>query len=236
MAPAGLEQQKRAAGRRAAELVKDGTVIGLGTGSTVAFALERIAELVAEGLDVQGVPTSHQTAIRAKRLGICLSTLDDYPTLDLAIDGADQVDPAFCLVKGRGAALVREKCVAAAADRFAVAVDAAKLVRVLDAPVPVEVIPFAVTPVMANLRGLGCTRTELREGTGKDGPVITDNGNFIVDCAFGSITSPAALEERIEAIPGVLGAGIFSRFPSRTIVLVGEPGCVRILDRPSGIL
>ena len=230
----GVDQQKRAAGRRAAEFVRDGTVVGLGTGSTVAFALERLAERVAEGLKVQGVPTSHQTAIRAKRLGICLTTLDEYPTLDLAIDGADQVDPAFSLVKGRGAALVREKCVAAVAERFVVAVDASKMVGVLDAMVPVEVIPFAATPVIAALRRLGCTSAGLREGSGKDGPVITDNGNFIIDCAFGIISSPGKLEDTIEDIPGVLGAGIFSKFSDRTTVIVGEPGGVRILDRPPG--
>ncbi len=230
----GVEQQKRAAGRRAAELVKDGTVIGLGTGSTVAFAIERLAERIAEGLEVRGVPTSHQTAMRAKRLGICLATLDDYPVLDLAIDGADQADPAFHLVKGRGAALVREKCVAAVADRFVVAVDASKVVPVLDATVPVEVIPFAATPVTAELRRSGCTGAVLREGSGKDGPVITDNGNFIIDCTFGAISSPGILEDLIEAIPGVLGAGIFSKFADRTTVIVGEPGGPRVVGRPPG--
>ncbi len=229
-----LEQQKRNAGRRAADLVADGYVIGLGTGSTVAFALERLAERIAEGLEVQGVPTSHQTAMRAKRLGICLTTLDDYPVLDLAIDGADQVDPAFSLIKGRGAALVREKCVAAVAERFVVAVDASKMVKVLDAAVPVEAIPFAATPVIAALRRLGCTGAALREGSGKDGPVITDNANFIIDCAFGPVSCPGVLEDSIEAVPGVLGAGIFSKFADRTTVIVGEPGGVLVIERPPG--
>ncbi len=228
----GIEQHKRNAGRAAAELVRDGMAIGLGTGSTVAFALERLAERVSDGLSVQGIPTSHQTAIRAKRLGICLTTLDDYPELDLAIDGADQADPSFCLIKGRGAALVREKCVASVAKRFVVAIDGTKLVSVLDAVVPVEAIPFAVTPAISALRRLGCRSATVREGSGKDGPVITDNGNFIVDCSFGRIDSPASLEDRIEGIPGVLGAGIFSKLTGRTSIVVGEDHGTRVVDRP----
>ncbi len=230
----GTEQHKRNAGRAAAEFVGDGMAIGLGTGSTVAFALERLAERVRDGLSVQGIPTSHQTAIRARRLGICLATLDDYPVLDLAIDGADQADPSFCLVKGRGAALVREKCVASVAKRFVVAIDGTKLVNALDAVVPVEVIPFAVTPAISALRRLGCRSATVREGTGKDGPVITDNGNYVVDCSFGRIDSPGLLEDRIEEIPGVLGAGIFSKFTGKITIIVGEDDGTRVLDRPAG--
>jgi ribose 5-phosphate isomerase A len=224
-----LAVAKSAAGFQAADMVTDGMVIGLGTGSTVFFMIERLSVRVREGLEVSGVPTSYQTAIRAREYGIPLTTLDDSPVIDLAIDGADEVDSRLNLIKGRGAAHLREKCVAAAAQRFVVVVDEAKVVKRLSAPVPVEILPFAVTPVLARLRGLGCTPV-LREGIKKDGPVITDNGNFIADCQFTKINDPAVLEAAIAAIPGVVESGLFTAFAGKTTVIVGNEKRCKVIS------
>jgi ribose 5-phosphate isomerase A len=201
-------------------MVKDGMVIGLGTGSTVSYMIERLSHMVREGLNVKGIPTSYQTAIRAREYGIPLTTLDDYPVIDLAIDGADQVDPQLRLIKGRGAALTREKIIAAAAFCFIVVADEEKVVPRLSGTVPVEVLPFAVQPAMARLRSFGC-RTVIREAVKKDGPVISDNGNFIVDCLFAEIEDPEKLEIAVAAIPGVVESGLFCNFMDKTTVIVG---------------
>ncbi len=221
---------KQAAGICAAEMVEDGMVIGLGTGSTVLFAMKQLSAKVREGLDMAGVPTSFQAAMRARELGIPLTTLDDHPVLDLAIDGADQVDPGFRVIKGRGAAQLREKCVAAAAGRFIIVADPGKIVTVLDAAVPLEVLPFAVTPVLSVLRSLG-GEPVLREGQKKDGPVITDNGNMVVDCRFGLIRQPEQLELTLSTIPGVISCGIFCGFTEKTTVIVGDAAGARLLTR-----
>jgi len=212
---------KRAAGYRAADMVEDGMVIGLGTGSTVFYAIEALSEKIREGLSVSGVPTSYQTAIRAREYGVPLTTLDDSPILDLAIDGADQIDPQHRMIKGRGAALTREKCVASAAFQFVVVADEAKMVPKLGGVVPVETLPFATTTAMAQLRGLGC-RPFIREAVKKDGPVITDNGNFIVDCHFDEIANPGELETAIAVIPGVVESGLFTRLVGNTTIIVGS--------------
>jgi ribose 5-phosphate isomerase A len=220
-----LDRMKRQAGYHAAGMVEDGMVIGLGTGSTTFYAMERLAFLIEEGLRIQGVPTSFQTEMLARELRIPLTTLDTYPELDLAIDGADQVDPSLRLIKGRGAALTREKCVAAAAQHLVIIVDASKCVGALDGPVPLEVIPFALHPVILGIRALGGI-PELRSGIRKDGPVITDNGNFILDCSFGSIDEPERLEGILTLMPGVLSCGLFCEFVEKSIVVVGsEDGC-----------
>ncbi|MDD1693967.1 MAG: ribose-5-phosphate isomerase RpiA [Methanoregula sp.] len=224
-----LTAAKTAAGFRAADMVEDDMVIGLGTGSTVFYMIERLSVRVREGLKVAGIPTSYQTAIRAREYGIPLTTLDDNPVIDLAIDGADEVDPRLNLIKGRGAAHTREKCVAAAAFRFIVVVDEHKVVPFLSAPVPVEVIPFAVRPAMSQLREFGCL-PKIREGVKKDGPVITDNGNFIVDCSFTDIPHPAELEDAIARIPGVVESGLFCRFTEKTTVIVGNEKECRIIS------
>jgi len=217
-----LTAAKTAAGFRAADMVEDGTVLGLGTGSTVFYMIERLSVRIREErLKISGIPTSYQTAIRAREYGIPLATLDDYPAIDLAIDGADEVDPGLNLIKGRGAAHLREKCVAAAAFRFIVVVDEQKVVPRLQAPVPVEILPFAATPVLAQLRALGC-KPVIREGVKKDGPVITDNGNFIADCSFYSIESPALLEAEIGKIAGVVESGLFTGFADKTTLIIGN--------------
>jgi ribose 5-phosphate isomerase A len=216
-----LTAAKRAAGYQAADLVENGMVIGLGTGSTVFFALERLSCRVREGLQVRGVPTSYQTARRAHEYGIPLTTLDEEPVLDLAVDGADQVDPHLRLIKGRGAALTKEKCVAAAARRFIIIIDEQKMVSCFSAPVPVEVIPFAIRPVMTHIESLG-GKPVLREGIKKDGPVITDNGNFVVDCRFAHIDNPEEMETSIKMIHGVVDSGLFCGFFGKTTVIVGH--------------
>ncbi len=217
---------KQNAGYRAAGMVEDGMVVGLGTGSTVFFAMERLGERIAtDGLSIAGVPTSYQAAIRARQYGIPLTSLDEHPELDIAIDGADQVDPALRLIKGRGAALLREKCVCDAAKKVLIVVDPTKMVDTLDAPVPVEVLPFASAGVFRRLTLLGADPV-VREGVKKDGPVVTDNGNFILDCDFKAIADPGRLEAEIASIPGALECGLFCAYGEKITVIVGEgKGC-----------
>ena len=232
---------KRAAGLAAAALVEHGMRLGLGTGSTTAFAIEALGRRVREdGLDVVGVPTSVAAERLARRHGVPVVPLvalglDALPPtqapLDLALDGADEVDPALDLVKGRGAAHVREKVVAALAARFVVLVDAPKRVDRLGttAPVPVEVLPFAEPAVARALRGLGAEPV-LREGRHKDGPVVTDQGLWVIDARFDGVDDAAALAAEIDGVPGVLGHGLFVGLA--TDALVGEAdGGVRHVTR-----
>jgi ribose 5-phosphate isomerase A len=199
-------QAKRAAGRSAARAVEDGSVVGLGTGSTAAEAIDRLGERVDSGLDIRGVPTSYQSRRLAREAGIPLTTLTDTVP-DIAIDGADQA--AGCdLVKGGGAAHAREKIVDAAADRLLVVVDPTKLTDRLDHPVPVEVLPDARVPVETAVEELGGEPT-LRSAAQKDGPVVTDNGNLVLDCAFGPLDSPGALATDLDGVPGVVAHGLF---------------------------
>jgi ribose 5-phosphate isomerase A len=167
--------------------------------------------------------------MRARELGIPLTTLDDHPCPDIAIDGADQVDPVKRLIKGRGAALTREKILAAAADRLVIVVDGTKLVERLHGVVPTEVLPFALAPVLGSLKALGAAPA-LREGQAKDGPVISDNGCYIVDASFGEIDTPEELERAVTLIPGVICAGLFTAYTGKTSVVVGkEKGDARVL-------
>lgn len=223
-------RMKREAGYHAADMVEDGMVIGLGTGSTIAYTMERLSERIRKGLRIQGVPTSFQAEMRARDLHIPLTTLDDYPEIDMAIDGADQVDDHMRLIKGRGAALTREKCVAASAEELVIVVDESKCTGILDAPIPVEVIPFALHPVMLGIRAIGGDPI-LRLGIHKDGPVITDNGNVILDCSFGVIADPDHLEGLILLMPGVLSCGLFCEFVEKTTIIVGRIDGCRELTR-----
>jgi len=226
-----IAEAKRAAGYHAADMVEEGMVLGLGTGSTVFYMMERLSGRIRDGLCVSGVPTSFQTAILAREYGIPLTTLDDNPLLDIAIDGADQVDPSLFLIKGRGAAHTREKCVVSAAFRFVVVVDPAKMVPRLTGLVPIEIIPFALTPAMNQLRGLGGV-PKLRNGVQKDGPVITDNGNYIVDCRFDEIRNPEELEATIDLIPGIVGNGLFTGFSDKTTIIIGDQKKCRVITSP----
>ncbi|MBE2185187.1 MAG: ribose-5-phosphate isomerase RpiA [Rhodothermales bacterium] len=223
---------KAAVGRAAAALVEDGMTLGLGTGSTTAFALQEIGRRIREnGLRVRGVPTSFAAERLARQHGIPLTSFEETPSLDLALDGADEVSPSLDLVKGRGAAMTREKIVAAQAARFVVLVDASKRVPRLGTkmPVPVEVLPMAVTPVAAILEALGAT-VAVREGSGKDGPVVTDQGLWILDASFdGGLTDPAITAAAIKIVPGVLDHGLFVGMA--TDVLVASPEGIEHLTR-----
>ncbi|RKD93712.1 ribose-5-phosphate isomerase RpiA [Halopiger aswanensis] len=219
----GTDAAKRRAGERAAEEVEDGDVVGLGTGSTTAYAIEAIGEAVADGLEVRGIPTSFQSRQLALEVGIPLTDLDAVETVDLAIDGADQVvddpdSPAHgALVKGGGAAHAREKLVDAAAERFVVVADPTKLADALERSVPIEVLPDARTVVADRLRDLGGDPT-LRDAERKDGPVVTDNGNLVLDCEFGRIDDPDALAARLSRLPGVVEHGLFVDLADATYV------------------
>jgi len=202
----GSDAAKRAAGESAADAVSDGMVVGLGTGSTAAHAIRALGEAVDAGLDVTGVPTSFQSRELAREAGIPLADLDDV-SVDIAIDGADQIADGD-LVKGGGAAHTREKIVDTAADRFLVVVDPTKDAAVLDYPVPLEVLPAARTTVASAIEGLGGDPT-LRRAERKDGPVVTDNGNLVLDCDFGAIDDPAGLAATLAQLPGVVEHGLF---------------------------
>jgi ribose 5-phosphate isomerase A len=197
--------------------------VGLGTGSTTAFALEYIGDRLKKGelTNVVGVPTSFQAEVLAREYGIPLTTLDAIDHIDIAIDGADEVDPQKNLIKGGGAAHTREKIVDALANSFIVVVDSGKLVDKLGSTflLPVEVIPMARTPVMRALEKLGGQPT-LRMGVKKAGPVVTDQGNLVIDVKFAAIDNPAELEKTINNIPGVLENGLFVGVTD--VVLVGE--------------
>jgi ribose 5-phosphate isomerase A len=218
-----VKLMKQEVGRQAAARVQSNTVVGLGTGSTTAFAIQFIGDRLAKGeiSNIKGVPTSFHASVLAKQYGIPLTTLDEVDGIDIAIDGADEVDPAMNLVKGGGAAHTREKIVDGLAKEFIVVVDSSKLVDKLGTTfaLPVEVLPLAVTPVSKALEALG-GRPNLRMGIKKDGPVITDQGNMILDVKFESIDDPTGLEKTINNIPGVLDNGLFVSLA--TEVLIGE--------------
>ncbi len=223
MSQDAVKQMKQAVAKAAADRVQSGMVVGLGTGSTTAFVIEFLGDRLRNGelSDIRGVPTSFQASVLAKQYGIPLVTLDDVTKIDVAIDGADEVDPAKNLIKGGGAAHTREKIVDSLADQFLVVVDSSKLVERLGStfPVPVEVLPLALSPVSRALTALG-GKPELRMGVKKDGPVITDQGNFVLDVTFAEIADAAALEKTINNIPGVLENGLFVNVAD--VVLVGE--------------
>ncbi|ESP87846.1 ribose-5-phosphate isomerase RpiA [Candidatus Halobonum tyrrellensis] len=216
---AGGDDAKRAAGERAAEFVADGDVVGLGTGSTAAHAIRRLGERVDEGLAVEGVATSHGARELAREAGVPLRSLGDTARVDVAVDGADQAAGGD-LIKGGGAAHAREKIVDAMADRFVVVVDDTKLADALSRPVPVEVLPAARASVAAAVRDAGGEPT-LRAAARKDGPVVTDNGNLVVDCDFGRIADPAALARTLAATPGAVEHGLFVGLADD--VVVGTP-------------
>lgn len=218
-----VKLMKQEVGRAAAAKVQSDTIVGLGTGSTTAFAIQFLGDRLAAGelKNIKGVPTSFQASVLAKQYGIPLTTLDEIQHIDIAIDGADEVDPQFNLIKGGGAAHTREKIVDGLAEEFIVVVDSSKLVDKLGSTfaLPVEVLPMAVAPVTRALTALGAT-VELRMGINKDGPVITDQGNMVLDAKFVAITDPAEMEATINNIPGVLENGLF--IGVATEVLVGE--------------
>lgn len=218
-----VKTMKQAVGQTAAKRVQSNSVVGLGTGSTTAYAIEAIGDRLKSGeiTNIVGIPTSFGAEVLAKQYGVPLTTLDAVDRIDIAIDGADEVDPNKNLIKGGGAAHTREKVVDALAEQFIVVVDSGKLVEHLGSSflLPVEVIPMAIAPVMRSLEKLG-GKPELRMGVKKAGPVITDQGNLVVDVKFEAIEDPAELEKTINNIPGVLENGLFVGVAD--VVLVGE--------------
>ena len=215
------DEQKQAAALKALDLVRDGMRLGLGTGSTAAKFVEALGERVASGLKVTGVPTSQATRRLAESLGIALADLDETE-LDLTIDGADEIDPDLNLIKGGGAALAREKIVAASSRRMVVVADASKQVTVLGRfPLPVEVLPFGWASTARRIgeagREAGCDgRIVLRRKD--EEPLVTDNGNWIVDCHFGAIAAPAQLALALSGIPGVVEHGLFVGLCSAALI------------------
>lgn len=205
------DDAKRSAALEAVKHVKDGFVVGLGSGSTAAFAIQELGKLIKQkGLHIMGVPSSSQAMMLAVASGIPLTTLDEHPVIDLAIDGADEVDKNLDMIKGGGGALTREKIVASAAQQVIIVADDAKLVTKLGSTfrVPVEVLPFALAPATAEIRKLG-GEPVLREGKRKVGALVTDNGNYIVDVDFGAIEDAKELNRKLNLIPGVVESGLF---------------------------
>jgi ribose 5-phosphate isomerase A len=218
-----VKVMKQQVGKAAADRVQSGSIVGLGTGSTTAFAIQHLGDRLKSGnlKDIKGIPTSFQASVLAKQYGIPLTTLDEIDQIDIAIDGADEVDPQKNLIKGGGAAHTREKVVDSLAKLFIVVVDSSKLVDRLGSTfaLPVEVLPMAITPVTKAIEALG-GKPELRMGVKKDGPVITDQGNMVLDVTFNAIDNPAELEKTLNNIPGVLENGLFIGVTD--VVLIGE--------------
>jgi ribose 5-phosphate isomerase A len=221
-APAEAEAQKQAAAERALELVKPGSIVGLGTGSTARYFIEGLARKVRDGLQVQAVVTSLESRAQAEAGGITIRDSVDG-SLDLAVDGADEIDPAVNCLKGRGGALLREKIVAHASRRFVLIADESKLVgRLGRGPVPIEILPFLWEATSRSIESLG-GRPQLRMAAGE--PFTTDNGNLVLDTGFGAVD--AALGVALHAIPGVIEHGLF--FGMARAAIVGSATGVRIL-------
>lgn len=220
VATQGIDELKRLAAERAVELVGPGMVVGLGHGSTAIHAVRRLAALVEAGQlrGVVGVPCSAKVEAEAARLGLTLASLDDVAEVDLTIDGADEVDPRLNLIKGGGGALLREKMVAQASRREVIVVDEAKLTPALGTrfALPVEVVSFSWGATARFLAGLGATVSPRRRGDGS--PFLTDQGNLILDCAFGPIEDPAALAAALERRAGVVEHGLFLGLATDVIV------------------
>jgi len=229
-----IEAARRRAAEKAVEHVDSGSVVGLGSGGTAAHAIRILGDSLRSGEleEVLGVPTSLQASAEAVQAGIPLTTLDEHPDPDLAIDGADQIDGALNLIKGGGGALLREKVVASASRLYIIVADETKLAARLGegCRLPVEVLPFALQPVLHRIGALGAEAT-VRSGGGKLGPVVTDNGNLIIDADFGAIPEPRRLDAELKAIPGVIETGLFLGYTD--VAYIGtEEGVRRLGGQP----
>jgi ribose 5-phosphate isomerase A len=227
----GLKEQ---AARAALDLVIDGMRLGLGTGSTASRFVAALGERVAAGLNVLCVPTSEVTREQAAGLNIPLTTLDQTPRLDLTVDGADEIDPELRMIKGGGGALLREKIVATASDRMVVVADEGKLVSGLGAfPLPVEVVRFGVMATIGLVEAIaaeaGCHGPITLRSGGGEAPFVTDQGNLILDCAFGSIPEPEVLAFALKRVPGVVEHGLFLGLAD--LAIVAGKGGVKALRR-----
>jgi len=227
-----VEKAKKNAALEAVKHVKDNLVIGLGSGSTVAYAIEQIGNrMKRKKIRVSAVPTSYQALTLAVKHGIPITTLEEHPTLDLTIDGADQIDDELNLIKGMGGALTREKIVASASKKLVIVADERKKAKFLgenNQPVPIEVLPFATPIVMYKIKEMG-GKPILRESNKKVGPVITDNGNVIVDVDFGLLHEPAKLECKLNGISGVVETGLFVKMAD--LIYLGERSGARELKK-----
>ncbi len=229
-----INDLKENAARAALDLVEDGMRLGLGTGSTAARFVDALAGRVASGLHVVCVPTSEATRAQAERLGIPLTTLDETPQLDLTVDGADEIDDQLRMIKGGGGALLREKIVATASARMVVIADESKLVTTLGTyPLPIEVVRFGLMATMRLVEAIaaeaGCVgEIRLRPGPG-EAPFVTDQGNLIIDCAFGAIPEPEVLAFALKRVPGVVEHGLFLGVAD--LAIVAGSGGVRALRR-----
>lgn len=224
------EDAKKRVAIEAVKHVKDGFVVGLGSGSTAAFAIQELGRMIKQkDLHIMGVPSSSQAKILAVNSGIPLTTLDEHPVLDLAIDGADEVDKNLDMIKGGGGALTREKIVASSAKQVVIVADESKLVEKLGKfKVPIEVLPFALAPVTNAIKDLG-GKPLLRESKGKVGAVVTDNGNYILDVDFGLIDNTKALDEKLKRIPGLIETGLFIGLTNR--VYLGKSDGITQLEK-----
>nr|WP_210427127.1 ribose-5-phosphate isomerase RpiA [Priestia megaterium] len=212
--------EKKEVGEKAVDYVKEGMVVGLGTGSTVFYTISKLGKLVQQGFSIKGIPTSKQTEKLAIDVGIPLVSLNEIDHIDLAIDGADEVNRDLDLIKGGGGALLREKIIAKAAKTFIVVSDSHKNVDTLGTfPLPIEVVPFGYEMTMKYIRELG-GNPKLRE---KDGnPFLTDNGNFIIDSSFQEINHPKELEKNLNLIPGVVDNGLFVGLADAVITIIDK--------------
>ena len=224
------EEAKKRVALEAVKHVKDGFVVGLGSGCTAAYVIQEIGRLLQQdGLRVLGVPSSSQAMQLAVQSGLPLTTLDEHPCLDLVIDGADEVDKKFDMIKGGGGALTREKVVASSAKKVVIVADETKLVDKLGKfRVPVEVLPFGLAKASVCIRELG-GKPVLREGKGKVGAVVTDNGNYIVDADFGLIDDAKELSKRLKLVPGVIETGLFIGLAD--VVYLGKPDGIVKLEK-----
>jgi ribose 5-phosphate isomerase A len=225
--------EKQNAAMAAVKHVKDGLIVGLGSGSTAAFAIEAIGERIKnEEIKIMGIPTSYQAFLLAVEHKIPITTLDEHPIIDITIDGADQLTPELFLIKGGGAALAREKIVASASKQNFIIADQQKKVRLLGEKnqcVPIEVLPFALPLVKKRIVALK-GKPVVREGKGKLGPTITDNGNAVIDAYFGEIANPSELEVKLKMFPGVVETGFFIGLTD--IVYIGLGSKVEKIEKP----
>jgi ribose 5-phosphate isomerase A len=213
------DQEKETAARAAVELVRDGQIVGLGTGSTAGYAIRFLGERVRAGLQIKGISTSVRTKEMAASLAIPLTTLEEFQQINITIDGADEIDPEIRLIKGGGGALLREKIVASVTQQFVVIADSSKQVASLGKfPVPVEIIPFAQTLVAKRIESLGASVRVREYGYGK--PFVTDEGHHILDCCFGVISDAESLAKELDHMPGVVEHGLFIGMAS--VALIGK--------------